>query len=78
MTAPRLDLSPTPDGYVAVISCRKPDGATAWEAPPPEGDQDAWVHVEVLDGAVVATSFSCWQVRFDLKTGRELSRTFVK
>jgi hypothetical protein len=74
----RLDLEPTDDGYSASITCLRPDGTTAWQAVPPEGDGDAWTDVS-LDGATVsATSWSCWRLQFDVVTGREIERTFTK
>ena len=48
-----LDLVPTDDGYSAIITCRRPDGTTAWQALPSEGDSDAWTDVSV-DGATLS------------------------
>ena len=78
MTLPHLELPLTLDGYIAVISFRTPDGATAWEAFPPEGEHDAWVQVGVGGDEVSATSWSGWQLRYDLTKGEECSRTFTK
>lgn len=76
-----LDLEPTSDGfgYTASITRRGPDGAAAWTALPPRGDmQDAWTTVRVDGKEVVANSWSCFEVRFDLDTGREIARQFTK
>lgn len=73
-----LDLEPTDDGYLASITCRRPDGTIAWQAVPPEGDRDAWTDVSV-DGAIVsATSWSCWRLKFDVATGLVIERIFTK
>jgi hypothetical protein len=55
-----------------------PDGATAGEAFPPEGEHDAWVQVGVSGEEVSATSWSGWQLQYDLTTGEAGSRTFTK
>lgn len=76
-----LEMAPTTDGigYTANIVRRRRDGTAAWTALPPRGDvQDAWTNVQVSEKEVVANSWSCFQVRFDLDTGREIDRQFTK
>lgn len=73
-----LDLKPTDDGYSASITCRRPHGTIAWRALPPEGAKDAWTDVSVDGTTMTATSWSCWQVQFDVATGREIERVFTK
>jgi hypothetical protein len=76
-----LELAPTTDdlGYTASITRRRLDGTAAWTALPPRGDvQDAWTAVQVNGNEVVANSWSCFQVRLDLDTGREIARQFTK
>ena len=48
------------------------------EAEDAEGPHDAWVAVEVDEGAVIANSWSGWRVRYDLATGSEMERAFTK
>lgn len=74
----RLDLKPTDDGYSASITCRRPDETIAWQALPPEGDKGAWTDESVDGTTVAATSWSCWQIKFDVATGQEIGRIFTK
>ena len=49
------------------------------DRPSTRGDvQDAWTAVQVNGNEVVANSWSCFQVRLDLDTGREIARQFTK
>lgn len=76
-----LELAPTTDGlgYTASITLRRRDGAAAWTALPPRGGpQDAWTAVRVDGKEVVANSWSCFEVRLNLDTGREIARQFTK
>ena len=76
-----LELAPTTDGlgYTASITKRRRDGSAAWTALPPGGDlQDAWTAVRVDGQQVVANSWSCFEVRLDLDTGKEITRQFTK
>jgi hypothetical protein len=76
-----LELAPTIDGlgYTASITRRRRDGSAAWTALPPRGDpQDAWTAVRVDGQQVVADSWSCFEVRLDLDTGKEINRQFTK
>jgi hypothetical protein len=76
-----LELAPTTDGlgYTASITRRRRDGSAAWTALPPGGDlQDAWTAVRVDGQQVVANSWSCFEVRLDLDTGKEITRQFTK
>jgi hypothetical protein len=48
-------------------------------APLPRDDMDdAWTAVRVDRQQVIANSWSCFEVRLDLNSGREISRTFTK
>jgi uncharacterized protein YbaA (DUF1428 family) len=76
-----LELAPTADdfGYTASITRRRRDGTAAWTALPPRGDvQDAWTAVQLNGNEVVAYSWSAFEVRLDLDTGREITRQFTK
>lgn len=73
-----LDLEPTHDGYFARITCRRPDGTTAWQALPPGDDRDAWTDVSVDGARVSASSWSCWRLKFDVTSGQEIERIFTK
>ena len=74
----RLVLEPTDDGYCKVVVMQRSDGSRGWTASPPGGEQDAWVRVRLVDGTLLANSFSGWLIRFDPETGRELERQFTK
>jgi hypothetical protein len=74
-----LELAPTPDGYTASITRRRSDGSAAWTALPPGGEpQDAWTAVRLEQGQVIAYSWSSFDVRLDLQTGKEIDRKFTK
>jgi hypothetical protein len=76
-----LELAPTPEGlgYLASVIRRRSDGSAAWIAPPPRDDMDdAWTAVRVDGQQVIANSWSYFEVRLDLNSGREISRTFTK
>lgn len=76
-----LELAPTADGlgYTASITRRRSDGSAAWIALPPRGEQqDAWIAVRLERGQVIAYSWSGFDVRLDLETGREIGRRFFK
>jgi len=76
-----LELAPTADGlgYTASVTRRRRDGSIAWTATPPRGEvQDAWTAVGVEGRQLVAYSWSCFEVRFDLDTGTEITRSFTK
>jgi hypothetical protein len=74
----QLELPDTGDGYISAVICRRPDGSVGWQALPPEGDGDAWVTVFLEGDAVVANSWSCWRVLYDMTTGTETARHFTK
>jgi hypothetical protein len=74
----QLELPETAGGYVSAVVCQGADGSVDWRALPPEGASDAWVTVYLDGNEVVANSWSCWRVRFDLATGIETSRLFTK
>lgn len=66
-------------GYIASVIRRRSDGSAAWMAPPPRDDMDdGWTAVRVDGQQVIANSWSCFEVRLDLNSGREISRTFTK
>jgi hypothetical protein len=73
-----LDLAPAEDGlgYAASIIRRRRDGLVIWTAVPPE-PQDAWTVVRLEGLRVIANSWSCYLVEFDLETGGEIARTFT-
>jgi hypothetical protein len=73
----QLELPDTGDGYISAVICRRPDGSVGWQAPPPEGDGDAWVTVFLEGDAVVANSWSWWRVLYDMTTGTETARHFT-
>jgi len=76
-----LELAPTADGYgyTASITRRRSDGSAAWTALPPRGEQqDAWTTVRVDGQQMVADSWSAFEVRLDLDTGKEITRQFTK
>lgn len=76
-----LELAPATDGfgYTTSITRRRPDGSAAWTVLAPRGDiQDAWTAVRLDGPQVVANSWSCFEVRFDLATGTEMARLFTK
>jgi len=76
-----LELAPTADGfgYTASITRRRRDGSAAWTALPPRGEQqDAWTAVRLEQGQVIAYSWSGFDVRLDLQTGKEIDRRFTK
>jgi hypothetical protein len=76
-----LELVPTSDGlgYIASVIRRRHDGSAAWTALAPRNDTaDAWTAVRVDGHQVVANSWSCFEVRLDLNTGLEITRTFTK
>ena len=72
-----LELQEAEDGLISAIARRR-FAADIWRAEPPDGPHDAWVAVEVDDGAVIANSWSGWCVRYDLATGSEMERAFTK
>ncbi len=75
----RLFLVPTDaEGYCKVMVAERADGSEVWSAYPPEGDQDAWVSVRIDGDTVLANSYSCWLVRLDPASGREMERHFTK
>ena len=55
-----------------------PGGAGVWRAEPPDAEPDAWTSARIEGDEVVACSWSCYEVRLELATGRELSRVFAK
>jgi hypothetical protein len=55
-----------------------PDGDEVWRATPPDTGPDAWTQARLDGDQVVAFSYSCFEVRLDLATGREISREFMK
>lgn len=70
-----LELAPTADGfgYTASITRRRSDGSAVWTALPPRGErQDAWTAVRLEQGQVIANSWSSFEVRLDLETGKIL------
>ena len=76
-----LELAPTADGlgYTASITRRRGDGSAAWTALPPQREiDDAWTAVRLDGPQVVANSWSCFEVCFDLATGEEIARLFTK
>jgi hypothetical protein len=54
------------------------DGDELWRATPPDTGPDAWTRARIDGNQVVAGSWSGFEVRFDLATGREISREFTK
>ena len=47
--------------------------------PLPGGEQqDAWTAVRLEQGQVIAYSWSCFEARLDLETGKEIDRQFTK
>ena len=75
-----LELAPTPDGlgYIASVIRRRSDGSAARMAPPRDDTDNGWTAVRVDGQQVIASSWSCFEVRLDLNSGREISRTFTK
>jgi hypothetical protein len=74
-----LELAPDGFGYTASITRRRRDGSAAWTALPPRGEQqDAWTAVRLEQGQVIAYSWSGFDVRLDLQTGKEIDRRFTK
>lgn len=76
--AGRLLLVPASDGYCSALTAERTDGAEAWSAYPPDGDNDAWVAVRIDDSTVLATSYSGWLIRLDPESGHETERQFAK
>jgi hypothetical protein len=58
------------------------EGQIVWAAELPEEedpeDPDAYVSAELFEGELTANSWSAYQVKLDLDTGRILARTFTK
>lgn len=73
-----LDLPETEEGYSSVITRRACDGTAVWKALPPEGESDAWVSVSIAGHCVRASSWSGWQLTYDLSSGVEIERLFTK
>lgn len=73
-----VEVTEDKDGYIPLILCRNADGTVRWQAEPPDGEQDAWVSVQVEDGTVIARSWSCWAVTINAATGEEAQRHFTK
>jgi hypothetical protein len=73
-----IALSRDDHGYIAQIELCQRDGTVRWRVLPPDGGEDAWTQVRVDGDMVVANSWSCWQVRLALTTGKELGRVFTK
>jgi hypothetical protein len=76
-----LELVPTSDGlgYIASVIRSRQDRSAPWTALPPRNDMDdAWTAVRIDGQQVVANSWSCFEVRLDLNTGLEITRTFTK
>jgi len=73
-----IELLTTNDGHTASFRRRSVDGTVAWQALPPDGEQDAWTEVTVTGSTVHATSWSCWRVEFDAASGDETERGFTK
>lgn len=49
-----------------------------WRARPPGVGSDAWTEARIVGDAVIAVSWSGFEVRLDLATGKEQSRRFMK
>ena len=73
-----LEVELTAEGYGSKVLRRDNNGSLRWQLIPPEGATDVWVTVRVEGGALVATSWSCWSVRCDINSGKELGRKFTK
>lgn len=74
----QVELPDSEDGFSSSVICRRADGTIKWQALPPGGEGDAWVSVQVEGASVVANSWACWRVVYDLATGTETERTFTK
>ena len=74
----QLELPGTEDGFISTIICARPDGSIAWQALPPAGGRDVWVSVALEGDSVVANSWSCFRVVYDVTTGSETARHFTK
>jgi len=68
----------TEDGWARRLVRRRPDGAIAWTAFPPEPPSDWWLEARLEAGDIVARSWSSYVIRLDLETGADLSRLFTK
>ena len=54
------------------------EGDVVWRPRPPDTGPDAWVQARIDGDEVVAYSWSGFVVRFDLATGVERGREFMK
>lgn len=74
-----LDDAPGAPGYYGRITRLREDGSSAWTVGLPDlGAADAWTDVRIESDAVLAHTWSCYLVTFDLATGVERGRTFTK
>lgn len=58
-----------------------PTGAVVWRRAAGDGsfgERDFWTSLQVVDGALVATTWSCYLKTLDAATGRTLSSVFTK
>lgn len=73
-----LELVPGRDGYASAVVRRSADGSVTWQALPSEGEQDAWVAVQLSGDILRCSSWSCWLVGIDASTGAVIDRHFTK
>lgn len=75
-----LEGEPTSDGfgYVASITRRRSDGTASWVELPSIEPRDVWASVRLDGSAAIANSWSCYRASFDVDSGLETSRVFIK
>lgn len=72
-----LDYMDGPSVFANLVRVTS-DGAEVWRATPPQPGSDAWTFARIEGHEVVANSWSGYEVRLDIVSGRERSRTFTK
>ena len=66
-------------GHIQKVSRVTTQGRVVWANEPPLGpNNDSWTEARVKDDQLLAFSWSCYRLRYDLVTGRELDRVFTK
>jgi hypothetical protein len=55
----------------------RPTQEVVWRVTPPGDDPDGWTEARIEGDMVIARSWSDYVVRFDVETGKELSREFI-
>ena len=79
MDSLEVRLNPSGDGVLWASISLLVDGTVRWTAEPPNGARnDSWVAGVVAEGAVIAHTFSGFEIQLSLDTGRVEKSSFTK